>query len=600
MRLGGTPDEREIKVFLYLRTSTDEQDESPIIQEKRARAFCEEKGWTVDGVYYDIITGKAAIEKRPQFQRMLEDAPLKGVRGFVGLTFNRFLRSTKVKVEMEAELLDRHLFIWGIDDNRGMGLLPSGRPQRASEKAMLNMGTAIDQYYSDFVSDKIRDHHEHRVANRLHHSGSPPFGYKPAKDVYQIDGRWYDGWVPDDTPDATGEGMTIAERLQWIFQRFTETENLMDIAVELTSLGVPTPRLVQWNRLSESEKARRLEIQAKNKAAGHKVMALPPSSVWDSSVLSDTMRSKSYLGMIAYTPDFAQVPGKKREKTWHEGMHEPLITREIFDRVNEILANKHQAKRMPARKKSQSLLTGMLRCTCGMALTLSSKGSGFTQFRYTCNLKKRSRGLACQMPGLNSTLVDPTVLKLLLRGLRVRMKQIRAAAPLVCGQADQGDLALERDQLAKKRARVLENYEEGFYGEGPGAKAERDAKLSPVLRRLEELEKELKPDASPKVDELAQALHNIETLWEEFPLFVKRDILRTYVPDGFHLTGDRRLRAEVCGILLETEIPVNEPTRPGVRYGGRKKQEGQLVLDKPALKLPSLPLSRGESRSGGI
>lgn len=97
-------------------------------------------------------------------------------------------------------------------------------------------------------------------------------------------------------------------------------------------------------------------------------------------------------------------------------------------------------------------------------------------------------------------------------------------------------------------------------GEGPSARLERDAKLSPLLKRPEELARVLKPGASPKLDELAQALINIQSLWEEFPLFVRRDILRTYVPEGFHLTQRRQLRAEVCSVLLEADIPVNEPT----------------------------------------
>ncbi|MEB3329945.1 MAG: recombinase family protein [Candidatus Sericytochromatia bacterium] len=594
-------DELGAKVFLYLRTSTDQQDDSPLIPEERARTFCATKGWTVVETYYDIVTGQAGIDARPQFKRMLVDAKLHGVRGFVGLTFNRFLRSTRVKAEMEAALMAEQLFIWGIDDNMRMGLLPGARPQRAGEKAMVNMTVTMDQYYSDFISDKIRDHHEHRVSNALHHSGPPPFGYRKGQDVHLINGRWYDGWVPDDSPDGSPEGMAVADRLRWIFQRFLQTENLTSIACELSALGVPPPRRLQWNRLSESEKARRLDVQAKNRAAGHKVMSLPPTPHWDSSVLSDMLRSKTYLGMIAYTPNHSKAGRAKQGTTWHPGRHEALLNTETFERVARVLDARHQATRRPATQRTEALLAGMFRCTCGMALTFGAKGPGTSQFRYHCNLKKRTRSQACQTSSLNSNLIDPIVLKLLLRGLRARLNEIRAAAPLLAGPAGQDELALERDHLKKKRIRVLENYEEGLYGEGPAAKAERDAKLSPILKRLHELEGLLEADTTAKADELGLALSNVETLWDGFPMFVKRDILRTYVPDGFHLTEARKLRAVVCGITLEVAIPRNAPTTTGVRYGGRQRKDGQPASGEltVGLTFPSHRVSGGKSLSGG-
>lgn len=594
-------EETDFNVFLYLRTSTDEQDESPQIQEKRARDFCLQRGWNVVGVYYDIVTGQAGIERRPQFLKMLEDVAQKRVRGFVGLTFNRFLRSTKVKVQMESELIAKRLFIWGIDDNKGMGHLPAGKPQRASDKAMLNFTVTVDQYYSDFISDKIRDHHEHRVSLKLHHSGVPPFGYRVAKDVHQVAGRWYDGWVPDETKDGTAEGLTIADRARWIFQRFIETENLMDIAVEMSRLNVPTPRLVQWNRLSQSEKARRLEIQAKNRKAGHATRALPPSPVWDSSVLSDLIRSKAYLGMIAYTPDHTKTAGGKAQKTWHEGRQEPLISEDTHAQIVAILGRKGQQVRGAPAPSNMALLTGMLHCACGQAMTRASKGAGTNTYRYFCNLRKRSRGLACDMPAYNSNHVEPLALKLLLRGLRVRLTEISAASSLIAEATVNADhLASERQQLIKKRARVLENYEDGLYGDGPVSKAARDAKLSPILKRLEAVDAELTPAEEPGADELADALANIESLWDEFPMHVKREIMMTYVPGGLNISRAGKLRAEVCGVLLEADVPKLESPQPGTRYGGRQKEEGQVVKNDQALNGFPTQVSGGNDRDGGI
>ncbi|MEB3283944.1 MAG: hypothetical protein VKN33_01480, partial [Candidatus Sericytochromatia bacterium] len=239
---------------------------------------------------------------------------------------------------------------------------------------------------------------------------------------------------------------------------------------------------------------------------------------------------------------------------------------------------------------------------CGSALTLASKGTGYEQYRYQCNLRKRSRGLICSTVALNGALVDPVVLKLLLRGLRVRLNQIRAAAPQLAGGPDAESLPLERDHLLKRKARILENYEEGLYGEGALARAERDGKLSPILKRLAQIDRDLASDVTAQEDKLGQALANIENLWADFPTFVKRDILRTYVPEGFRLMPGRRLRAEVCGILLEVDIPRNDATQKGLRYGGRQKRDGQTASSDPAVNstVPPHRVSGGMSRSGGI
>lgn len=129
------------------------------------------------------------------------------------------------------------------------------------------------------------------------------------------------------------------------------------------------------------------------------------------------------------------------------------------------------------------MLTGMLRCWCGNALTKTPKSQGTNVWRYRCNLRKKSRGTACTFQGVDSGLVDPLVLALvlalLLRGLHARAHEQRAAAARTANVGGKGDLNEERVALVRKRDRVRENFEDGLYGDGAAAKAERDAKLAP-------------------------------------------------------------------------------------------------------------------------
>ncbi len=73
------------RAALYIRVSTEMQGEkaSPVEQEREAREYCAQHGYTVTEVYKDTEryrVGKRLVEPsgsrhdRPQFQRMLADA----------------------------------------------------------------------------------------------------------------------------------------------------------------------------------------------------------------------------------------------------------------------------------------------------------------------------------------------------------------------------------------------------------------------------------------------------------------------------------------------------------------------------------------------
>jgi hypothetical protein len=86
------------------------------------------------------------------------------------------------------------------------------------------------------------------------------------------------------------------------------------------------------------------------------------------------LRSKAHLGMLAYT----QVPGKQKVKEWHAGRHAPVVPADLHARVAAVLDQRHQAKRKPPTPGTEAMLTGMLLCGCGHAMTRSPKGQAPT------------------------------------------------------------------------------------------------------------------------------------------------------------------------------------------------------------------------------
>ena len=102
------------------------------------------------------------------------------------------------------------------------------------------------------------------------------------------------------------------------------------------------------------------------------------------STLSDLLRNPIYTGKIVVPKE-----GNEQEQIIL-GIHEPLVSQEIFDRVQVMLKKKMAANNKPnfTKKREELLLRGNLECDkCGMALTgsASKNRTGNKYFYYHCN-----------------------------------------------------------------------------------------------------------------------------------------------------------------------------------------------------------------------
>lgn len=84
---------KPVRAALYARYSTDEQrPESITDQFETCRRYCEAKGWTVVGTYADAAKSGASSAKRPEFQRLREDAERGMFDMVVAESLDRFSR----------------------------------------------------------------------------------------------------------------------------------------------------------------------------------------------------------------------------------------------------------------------------------------------------------------------------------------------------------------------------------------------------------------------------------------------------------------------------------------------------------------------------
>jgi DNA invertase Pin-like site-specific DNA recombinase len=81
-----------MRAAVYARVSTANNGQSPEMQLREIREYCDRRGWTIAGEYVDVgITG--AKEKRPELDRLIADAHRRRFDAVVVWKFDRFARS---------------------------------------------------------------------------------------------------------------------------------------------------------------------------------------------------------------------------------------------------------------------------------------------------------------------------------------------------------------------------------------------------------------------------------------------------------------------------------------------------------------------------
>ena len=88
-----------------------------------------------------------------------------------------------------------------------------------------------------------------------------------------------------------------------------------------------------------------------------------------------TLQNIFYLGLMKYKGEL------------HEGVHEPIISKKLFDKCQEVLKDRGKPQKM---KKHSFDFLGLMKCPCSAAITAEKKikKSGRTYIYYRCTKKK--------------------------------------------------------------------------------------------------------------------------------------------------------------------------------------------------------------------
>lgn len=348
----------------YIRVSDERQDEySPDSQLKKIREYAAKEGYMIpdEFVFYDDGISGRSVKKRDDFKRMIAIAKEK-THPFDKIyvwKFSRFARNQEEAIVYKSLLAKNKVTVVSVSEP-----IQEGHFGALQERIIEWM----DEFYSINLSGEvIRGMTE--KASRGEPTCAPPFGYIMRK------GKYY----PD---EESGKANIVRE----VFTLYSNGMKQREIAVTLGDRGVRT----KYGNM--------------------------PDNRW----IEYMLRNPCYIGKIRWSREGARAVSKRDFENENimtvDGHHEPLISMELWDKVQKMLDD--QKKAYPKYAKRQQpidyMLKGLVRCSdCGGTLALASAVSGTAKVR-TMQCCNYSRG-ACHT---SHSVTMPKIEAAFMEGLR--------------------------------------------------------------------------------------------------------------------------------------------------------------------------------------
>lgn len=302
------------KVAIYCRLSEEdrnkqvETDDSESIQNQKSMliGYAMEQGWEIYNIYSDDdYTG--ADRKRPEFNHLLEEAEKR--------KFDVILCKTQSRFTRELELVEKYIHglfpIWGI---RFVSIVDNADTANKGNKKSRQINGLVNEWYLEDMSENIKSVLTNKRENGSHIGAFALYGYK--KD-----------------PDQKGHLIIDEEAaavVREVFTLFSQGYGKTAIARMLNDRGVPNP--TEYKRLKG---LRYQQPKTKN------------STLWKYFAISDMLINEIYIGNMVQgkygSVSYKTKQNKPRPKDqWYrvEGTHEPIIDRELWDRVQALVNQK--------------------------------------------------------------------------------------------------------------------------------------------------------------------------------------------------------------------------------------------------------------------
>lgn len=443
---------------IYVRVSTQMQADVGLSIESQIETMkqeAERRGKPVYDIYNDAASGGSQAN-RPEFQRMLKESQRKPPPFDMILTWSisRFGRNTMESYIATEKLRERGISIFYFKE-------PFNDQDPVGNMVIQILRSVAEFSRLEYVKDVERSK-THLAKNGFSTGGPPPFGLRRLEVIEN--GKRHVRWAPNP------ETAPIARK---IFQMYADGHGYKAICKWLNTQGVSTIR-------------------------GNK---------WQAASFSRMLRNEIYIGNVVYNKEVKRSAcgsggslEQRPEDEWVrcDGVVEPIVPREVFDRVQLKLLGNNVSDSMT--RNSQYLLSGLTKCNvCGNAYLgrTPKKKCGdkvYIYSQYVCSGKERFNDKRDNV-NLKRDWFDGLVVNRLLGRILTEaniMERIRNEAAEIEQAVAERNERLEELKKKKKNIEItLQKYYEAFEG-GSLSPDELKARLKRHRGRVEEIDLEIK------------------------------------------------------------------------------------------------------------
>jgi len=404
-----------MRVVIYARVSSDQQakkDLSISAQLRALRAFAAEKDWTIVSEYVDKAkSGRTA--NRPAFLRMLAAVKHQEIDTLLVWKLDRLARNMEISTSLDAHLRKCGVRIISLHEN--IDDTPQG-------KLTARMFESFAEFYSNNLSQDIQ-----RGLREVARRGFFPFSHAAI------------GYQKIQVQDGSAERYQLspdpiyAKVIVDIFEQYAQGVTVPTIAKALNEGGLLTNLGRRWVKKH----------------------------------LYKILRNPVYCGDITVGKHYVDALGKVNpgnNPVTVKDVHEPLVSRELFHRVQETLDLRSGSHAVRRWSVSPYLLSGLVQCgICGSFMSGTDAKSGAYHY-YVCG-RYYSEGTT-ECPGIRvrqSRLEDFVITQV--RDRILTPDNIRELTTMVNEELREGETAIQerivvvRQELENLAKRLDKHYE---------------------------------------------------------------------------------------------------------------------------------------------
>ena len=308
---------KRLNVAAYIRVSTESENQIFSYESQikyYSNLISRNANWNFIDIYADYGLSGTNVNKRKEFQRMINDALEGKIDLILTKSISRFARNAENLLSFVRMLRNHNVAIY-FEEEKIYTL-------NMESEFLLSVLASVAEQESINTSEHIKHGFRQRIQNGGLITGQKRYGY----DI--VDGNFV-------------VNKNEAKVIKKIFEMYISGIESGKIAKYLNQKKVPTTRGAKWDR-------GRIRDYLINEI-----------------YVGDLLQGKSKN--IRINGEIRQIRNKNGEKVLIKNHHEPIISREIFEEARRILDQRNTQK-----TKSENLFPNKLNCGfCGCAMTVS-------------------------------------------------------------------------------------------------------------------------------------------------------------------------------------------------------------------------------------